>query len=885
MLDFILLLICLAGLVAVFICPVPAVECICLVMGILGTVYCAFYLWRSVFCPIKRDRLLIKGNFLMKVMNFVLFVPFVITFFFRMADPEYSPKNLVFEENLYHDEVTEVVDTLFLCDSARTQILKSELPLHRLEIEQDSLLTENVKLPESIREAQVDPPLFWTVYYHFIDPGNQHMTTSVSGRRRAALISILGVLLLNGLLISTLINWFDRRKERWYNGEIRYGAWALWRKRYAVVIGADESAPTIVKRLLKGRGESAGVHYVILLTNESVRTVRERIASYLSEREARRLIIYNGQLDSAEEIYRMRIGNAVEIYVLGENSGGAAALSYHDTQNMRCVHNLAGYLTDKCVERKIVCRVMFEYQTTYSVFQFSDLPDNIKEHLVFIPFNRYENWAQCVFVKGEYTETVKKVLPALRKIDLKPTRVNTVLHPLVNALQSVMPKDNDMPRTISYRPLDGDGIGTDSREHVHLVVVGMSKMGIAMAIQAAQLAHYPNFRQGKDGVVDEDGKPLRTRITFIDTNADREMDFFMGRYQNLFDLSLNRYVDASEHASLDDVEWHDPMTNSGSRYSYLGENFIDIEWEFIKGSVEQPSVMRYLEEIAEGADPDSGKGHSILTVAICLPLAHEAIAAGIYLPNEVYDRAQQILIYQREASDIVYNLYFDEGDDKYKRYSRLRPFGMQYADFTMDKESYWMSQLCNYAYDLILDEDVDNSAINSLVADIGDASDRAAMSGAREKWKRLSVFNKWSNRYLSNSFGTKLRSIGCGFKGHVLHYDVIRQRLDAHIEDMARCEHNRWNVQQLLMGLRAYTDSESYMFRELRKNAAETPEAQEAYRDFKERMKSGPEKVHLNICPYEYLDSVDPAAKGYDRVLCSVIPEILKVVGASRKKV
>ena len=146
--------------------------------------------------------------------------------------------------------------------------------------------------------------------------------------------------------------------------------------------------------------------------------------------------------------------------------------------------------------------------------------------MVFIPFNVYENWAQRVFVQGEYSETVKKVLPALRKIDLKPTWINNLSHSIVNYLQAIMQKNNEEQRYIKYCPLDGNGISSTSKDHVHLVVVGMSKMGIAMAIQAAQVAHYPNFSSGRkdeDGNVLREPSPIRTRITFIDNDAENEI--------------------------------------------------------------------------------------------------------------------------------------------------------------------------------------------------------------------------------------------------------------------------------------------------------------------------------------------------------------------------
>ena len=62
---------------------------------------------------------------------------------------------------------------------------------------------------------------------------------------------------------------------------------------------------------------------------------------------------------------------------------------------------------------------------------------------------------------------------------------------------------------ILYPPLDRDGIRAQSDRYVHLIVVGMSRMGVAMGVTAAHIDHNPNFVT----------QCFRTRITFIDPDA------------------------------------------------------------------------------------------------------------------------------------------------------------------------------------------------------------------------------------------------------------------------------------------------------------------------------------------------------------------------------
>lgn len=811
------------------------------IIGICALLMLIYVIYLILCRRIMFDRMIVHGgSFMLKITCLVLLTPCLIAFLIKISNSLVSDdykvskaQELMYESNLYGDDTNNIT--------------------------------------ADIKRKQEPPSLFWTIYYHFVDPGNQHMTTTKGGRVWSAIISMVGIFLLNGLLVSIIVGYIDSRKERWFSGKTRYSLWQFLFRRFAVVIGANEMAPTIIRNLLCGKGEME-VYYVVLLTNDNVEKVRSVLESYLSKKEVARLIIYNGQLDSIEEIERLHLRKATEIYVLGENSHEDVAESYHDVQNMRCVHNIASYLTDKCVDREIVCRVMFEFQTTYSVFQFSDLHDNIREHLDFIPFNPYENWAQRVLVKGCYEEKVKKVLPRLAKIDMTTTLQNKIIYPFYKLLQQSIEKNNDDIRRFDYLPLDGEkGISPESNCYVHLVIVGMSKMGIAMAIQAAQVAHYPNFK-----ITDENGNkvknPLRTRITFIDENADCEMECFMGRFQNLFALSRYRYIDASCKDCDIDAPWTDALTVDGSEYRTIGDNFLDIEWEFIKGSVENAGVVQYLKTAAQEANPVDGQPVSLLTVAVCHPLAHQAIAAGIYMPAQVYDYAQQVLVYQREASDIVYNLTSDK-TKAHKRYAKLRPFGMQYADFTTYKEPYYRAQLCNYLYTIICD-----TALVDKLLQIDVADKDGSLKPVTDAWKRLAIFDKLSNKYLANSFETKIRSIGGTLVDVALHYNELVAAFAAMKMPMAECEHNRWNMQQLLMGFRAFNDND---MAELQKEAAKATspaERQAVVTRIKKAKRNSAERAHLNICSFATLMELDGEAYKYDEIFNSAIPAILKCV-------
>lgn len=144
----------------------------------------------------------------------------------------------------------------------------------------------------------------------------------------------------------------------------------------------------------------------------------------------------------------------------------------------------------------------------------------------------------------------------------------------------------------------------------------------------------------------------------------------------------------------------------------------------------------------------------------------------------------------------------------------------------------------------------------------------------------------WSNIYQINTIEFKMRSLGMDFS-----------KLDEpDVKELfAKVEHNRWNVEKLLMGykpLRDYTFSKDeietikeYLRVEHHFDDKKLAEIQESinekdiYYDWRMQSykhpkvkgfyKDGPMKVHPNICPFEYLSMDD---KNYDVCFTLAMP-------------
>ncbi|MBR0339156.1 MAG: hypothetical protein IIX40_03070, partial [Alistipes sp.] len=464
--------------------------------------------------------------------------------------------------------------------------------------------------------------------------------------------------------------------------------------------------------------------------------------------------------------------SAKKVYIIGEDVRSDDTESYHDTMNMECLELIRKHLGHS--RRKLTCHVMFEYQTTFSVFQYSEISNNIKDFIDFKPFNYYDSWAQQVLIG----------------------------------------------RTEEYLPLEGaEGIRVDSPKQVHLIIVGMSRMGISMAINAAHVAHYPNF----------DSKGIRTKITFIDKAANEEKDFFMGRFKDLFALSHWSYGNIEEDKVK--LASQDVLHN----YEHLGGDFLDIEWEFINGSIEKKAVQTYIQEA-------TANENSIVTIAICLPEPNRCLAAALYLDRSVYDKVNQILVYNRYGDSLVTQMTHKHDKQINPYHNKMRAFGMAY-DF--------------YNLELVRN-------IEKLAHRIQDEYNKIYPPNPEEKYGKSEMAKWWSNVYSASTAWCKMRCIG---------WDGERNLTKDEVNILAKVEHARWNMEQLLMGYRPIDVTKQ-------KELTDITDKKEK-KTKKNKLKS--QMIHLNICSFNKLEEIDGGSIQVDKGISSIIAEELK--GKIAKKI
>ena len=809
----------------------------CVVLEVLAVVYVVHNINVCVFYPAKFDWLMSKGTFIWRIALFVLSFPLVVSFVIHLTNPamerDIAPTEVVYSVDMLGNDVD--------AEHLRTQIG-----------EQDS-----------------SPSLLWTLYYHFVDPGNQHVAPTLRGRIIAGVCACFGVILLNGLLISVLIGAFDVRRDRWRSGTLRYDRF-LRRNSHYVIIGGSDITQFVVNNIFEeAKKHSSKLPYILIQTDTDVEELRNHLYSALDDDEQQRVVIYYGHRTSEEDVAGLVLESAVKVFLLGESGVDETNESMHDSYSMRCIEHINAYIrrfkesNPSAEVLPLEVNVLFEHQTTFSIYQLSDMQNGLYECINFKPMNYYEMWAQKVLVSERIGGE----------------------------------------RESQYIPLEGEGIAPDSDDYVHLVIVGMSRMGVALGIEATHLAHYPNFET----------RHKRTRITFIDSNMEREYNFFRGRFRGFFELARYRYADVSKcsyEAEEQGVyynenygKWVEPWTRSDdeghSLYAHLGDDFVDVEWEFINGSVEMPAIQQYM--IDAVAQPNAK-----LTIAICQSEPNSAAASALYLPREVYNSSSvlQVLVYQRYDDSLFSNLSLLKYKTPFN--GLIKPFGMisgmsdiwtfdlrqkwaamigehygKESVYTGRYEKEWLKEQGLDKYESLFDYVINsgddapewvkqnrtkavqaNNIYNRFVGGVNPATLQPTierlLKQCREQEGKLNkniTMKAWSNVYNANILWTKLRCVG---------YKPGAQLSPEQVWHLSAVEHARWNMEQLLLSQMPIS----------RDDLAVWISSGENRRSIKDLYKA--ERKHPNICSLAMLHSLDKIFF-YDVALSIYLDELYKL--------
>ena len=471
-----------------------------------------------------------------------------------------------------------------------------------------------------------------------------------------------------------------------------------------------------------------------------------------------------------------------EVFLLADAGGSPADADAHILKELERVAAQASPGT------RPVVHMMLRDPLTLRVLLSEGLPKTVEDALEVYPFTQEDEWAKRVLIR----------LPGIR--------------------------------SDAYPALDRQPVGPDSRQRVHLVVIGFDAYAQALAIHASLIAHYPNYRP-------EDEMPVRSRITVIDRAIRKRKEAFLADYRALFDNSYWRAVDREKGVE----QFHYPIYH-GKRLE-----FTDVEWEFVNAGPEEALVRSRLEEWAS----DPGRQ---LTIAVSTGDDNQNLRYSMNLPVCVRDRRVPVLVRQRNAA-------LADRLAQSVKFGAILPFGMEDMAPDVALPLYELAKMVHYFY--------------TCSAGGGGLPTVFPREAVEQAWKSACTFKmRHSNICNVMHMTTKLHSLGHDAADLRSFYSLSEQE----VETLARTEHYRWCLDRLVSGTRPCTDPERDAIRRNLEDIASSRRAgREVPEDLKRKYKEEKD-AHYDLCAFEELgmDAGGRDVKLYDYDLTACIPLIVK---------
>lgn len=388
----------------------------------------------------------------------------------------------------------------------------------------------------------------------------------------------------------------------------------------------------------------------------------------------------------------------------------------------------------------------------------------------------------------------------------------------------VATRNNDLEWGLDYLP-----VTYDSNHTVHLVVFGTSSQTEALVMNTLLVAHYPNYVRNH---------ALRTRITIIGNDMHSWKDQFISRHKSLMDNSFYRYIDIAAQMCV----VNRPM------YEERLEDFVDVEWEFVDGGIENIVVQDKLVSWAESAE-------QLLSVAIC----HDDDNRNLSEMRIAGDLLQkyELPIYVRQRNSRIVGTVGDSF-----RYRNVLPFGMLDNGYDVTLPLLETAKKVKWVYDFCYNVNVASENENRVLAPA-----TIALDELDDHWQsERTAVKRYSCLCNAMTLPTKMRSLGHNEKDWGTFYAISQQEIDI----IGKVEHNRWSAEELALGFRPCTVAEQ----------------QEIEADISQKAEYKKKLVHYDLRAYDDLraDDTGKNVQVYDLCLSAAIPLLMYSAFNENKK-
>lgn len=522
-----------------------------------------------------------------------------------------------------------------------------------------------------------------------------------------------GVIVVTGLLIAIVTTYLRTLGDRYKTGTIDHYNW----ENHILFLGYDEMMIGTLRKVCSTNKKTQ----VVVAVPENVEATRSRIKVNLKEEQYKLVeVIQCNYTDKDDLIKKACVKTVSQLFIIGQPDEAT-----HDATNQKCLDVIADIVGDK---PDIACYIYFRNQSSLSLIHRQEFGKDHNKPLwkKTNPFNFHQNVA--------------------------------------SKLLTGFDSGNEL-MTPDYRN-EKQNLAVCKNANVHLVILGMTEMGMALAKEMLMVAHYPG---------------RRVKITLVDDNAREEMFYFKGRYKDLFNHCKSTFFK---------LDWHDerpPMVNDSEKENVSAKDILDVEFAFIEGSVAHPKLSEMIEGWAEDEE-------SIFTLAICTNDSPKNMATALYLPRTLLEGEKAIHVWVYQQGDNSMEEF--GGHDLYKN---LHTFSAnEYGEI-----------------------DLQGSIAYIWAEQVQKAYERSASgSTSSTKWHDLSQYERWSTMNNVRSIIPKLHGMG---------YEIVKEKdgfqlvyfgdgertqcsqLDLSNEEihkLAETEHIRWNADTLSKGFRPTSDEE-----------------------------------------------------------------------------
>ena len=512
----------------------------------------------------------------------------------------------------------------------------------------------------------------------------------------------LGILIISGFMIPVVTNLLRSLGERYQNGTLGRYSW----KKHVLVLGFDELMVGTVKRMCRQSKR------VVVAVPCDVARLKSRLSVLLEHGETKKVEVIQCNLADKMELKRkVCVQKASRFFIIGQPDDPT-----HDASNMKTLDILSCMLGDA---GDVECYLYVRNRASFSLIQ----------------------------RQGFISRDVKGLWGRVNTFNIYETMAGRLLTG-IGCEKNIMTLDfQNVKRNLAACP----------ESDVHLVILGMTEMGMALARETLMVAHYPNHR---------------VKITLVDERAREEMYYFTGRYKELFKECNYTFLDLE--------------TNSEPTVYNDNNTLLDVEFEFIQGNIAHPELMKRIEAWA-------GDKNQLLTLAVCTDDSPKNMATALYMPRILLEGENPVPIW-----------VYQQDDDSLQEFGNHEFYK---SIHTFSAESYG-------------EIDLEGSILQVLAVEVANAyCHSSGKTEGALKWTEMSQHDRWSSIYNVRSIISKLRGLGYGLKmedGKIILQQFHSGELTAcsklevekYMDQLSCTEHVRWIVETLANGFRPTTEEE-----------------------------------------------------------------------------